>query len=79
MGYLSRKPSSNEPSTNLLAENSWGGNEIMDDTALLLNGLAKRCKQCNRVAWIRYLENDLCPDCIITSLNSNLHHRLLEL
>ncbi len=44
--------------------NVWGSNTTMvDDTALLLGGDGKRCRQCRRVTKCEFLENDLCPDC----------------
>ena len=65
MGYGSRTPTSNEPAPH--QDNPWGGDELMDDFALMLNGLAKRCGGCQRVIRNKYLktvaDSKLCPDC----------------
>lgn len=38
--------------------------ELMDTVALVLNGFARRCKQCRRPARVKYLDAaGLCPDC----------------
>ena len=66
MGFLSRKPTSDDPPEKC-KDNLWGGDECYDDTCLLLNGLAKRCSRCKRVIRIEYLikqdTQDFCPDC----------------
>jgi hypothetical protein len=35
----------------------------MDNVALLLNGLAKRCTTCRRPTMLKWLEDGLCPVC----------------
>ena len=45
------------------AESMFGGNNLVDDTALLLNGLAKRCKMCKAPTKLKYLDESSCPDC----------------
>ena len=63
MGFWSRQPTSNDQSrTN---QNPWlGENEFMDEVALLLNGMAKRCTVCKRSTRLRHLDsNEHCPDC----------------
>ena len=44
-------------------ESPWGGNHIVDDTAILLSGDGKRCSDCKRVTWNKFLHEDRCPDC----------------
>ena len=62
MGYLTRKPTSNEPPKK--GKSPYGGGEIIDDFHLLLNGDGRYCKKCQRVTRNEHLdENDLCPDC----------------
>lgn len=65
MGYLTRLPTSNEMPQPRQGKNPWlEDNEFMDETALLLNGLAKRCKKCGQATHIRHLDqNQHCPDC----------------
>jgi hypothetical protein len=60
MGYLSRLPDSNDP-----PRETWdyGPQEPLDDFAALLNGLAKRCSGCKRVAMNRHLIDGQCPVC----------------
>jgi len=64
MGYLSRQPTSNDPPQS--TDNPWGGDELMDDIALLLNGMASRCATCNRVIRNKFLQEKedklYCPD-----------------
>jgi len=64
MGFQTRKPTSNDP-PRAKSSNPWiGENNIVDETCLLLNDLAKRCTICKRVIRIKYLdENQHCPDC----------------
>lgn len=66
MGYLSRQPTSNDPPQP--TENPWGGDELMDDAALLLNDMARRCVACKRVTRSTFLQEKAgqpyCPDCI---------------
>lgn len=45
------------------AESRFGGNELADDVALLLNELAKRCQICLAPTRNEYLVDNLCPDC----------------
>lgn len=61
MGFGSRQPNFNDLPVN--SANPWGGNELADDTCLLLNGVAARCADCHRVTRNCFLENGLCPDC----------------
>ncbi|MEK7664845.1 MAG: hypothetical protein AAB361_01745 [Patescibacteria group bacterium] len=66
MGFTSRKPDSNDPPKK--PSNPWGNqNPELDDVAILLNNLGKRCCVCKRVALNRYIkpiyENPYCPDC----------------
>ncbi len=65
MGYLSRRPTSNDLSRADYDKSSWlGENEFMDEFALLLNGYAKRCIGCKRATNVRYLNStQRCPDC----------------
>lgn len=44
------------------SESRFGGNELCDDIALLLNGSAERCKMCGAPTRKKYL-NPNCPDC----------------
>jgi len=63
MGYMDRKPTSNEkphPSGSRWLE----ANGITDEVALLLGGHARRCSQCRRSARTKYLDSSgRCPDC----------------
>ena len=45
------------------AESRWGGNTMVDDVALVLNGMAKGCGMCRATTRTEYLRNDTCPDC----------------
>lgn len=65
MGYMSRQPTSNNLPQLREGKSPWlGDNELVDEIALLLNDLAKRCKKCKRVTHVRYLDsNQHCPDC----------------
>jgi len=66
MGYMSRLPTtSNDPPPSKKDESPWlDSDDINDEVALLLSGLAKRCKKCNRPTSLRYLNRDgCCPDC----------------
>lgn len=46
------------------AESRFGGNELYDDFALKLNGLAGRCKMCQAVTKSKFLgKENVCPDC----------------
>ena len=45
------------------SESYFGGNELSDDTSLLLNGSAIRCKMCKVPTRVRFLEDGSCPDC----------------
>jgi hypothetical protein len=44
-------------------ESYFGGNQLLDDVALLLNGLAVRCKMCQAPTKKTYLVVGICPDC----------------
>lgn len=66
MGFQTRTPTSNDlPKTK--GDNPWlKENDLVDETCLLLNGLAKRCTKCKRAIRIKHLdEHQLCPDCRI--------------
>ena len=45
------------------AETIFGGNNLADDTCLLINGSAQRCKMCQAPTINKYLERGICPDC----------------
>jgi len=66
MGYLSRKPTSNDPPRNG-AENPWGPqDDIRDDISVLLAGEGRRCAACSRVILNEFLRSRgdklYCPD-----------------
>jgi hypothetical protein len=65
MGRLSRQPTSNDPPRLKEGKSPWLGNtEFLDEFALLLSGLAKRCRVCTRATHIRHLDTyQRCPDC----------------
>ena len=65
MGYLTRQPTSNEPPRTLTGKSQWlGDTEVMDEIAMLLNGIAERCAKCKRATHTRHLDsNQICPDC----------------
>ncbi len=61
MGFLSRLPNPNEPE-----KDTWhyGPQEPHDDISAMLNGLAKRCKECKRVTMNKHLSiMGHCPEC----------------
>lgn len=61
MGFLSRLPNSNDPPRQ---EWNYGPQEPLDDFAAMLNGLAKRCKDCKRVTMNKHLSvMGHCPEC----------------
>ncbi|HQK63554.1 MAG TPA: hypothetical protein PLF16_00200 [Candidatus Staskawiczbacteria bacterium] len=64
MGYLSRQPTSNDP-PKPEGKSPWlEETELLDEFALLLNGMAKRCQKCKRATRVRHLDADQhCPDC----------------
>lgn len=41
----------------------YGGDDTIDDVALLLNGLGKRCAGCDKPTRNKYLKNGKCPVC----------------
>ena len=61
MGHMSRLPNSNDPPP--INPSPYGGDETVDDIALLLNDLGKRCGDCKRVIRKRFLQDGQCPDC----------------
>jgi len=64
MGYGSRLPTSNEPPRPIKEKRKWlGDNEYLDEFALVLNGLTKRCTKCGGKTHVDYLKDGLCPDC----------------
>lgn len=48
-----------------MSSNKWlSDNTMVDETCMLLNEMAKRCKKCDRAIDIEHLdENQICPDC----------------
>jgi len=48
---------------NTYSESRFGGNNMTDDTALLLGGDAKKCTMCLAPTYIKYLIKGICPDC----------------
>lgn len=48
---------------NRYSESRFGGNTLMDDTAILLNDFGNRCKMCRAPTIIKYLKEGICPDC----------------
>ena len=65
MGHLSRQTTSNDPPRPKSKGEPWlGESELMDRTALILSGSAKKCVACGRLAHINNLDhNCLCPSC----------------
>ena len=65
MGYLSRKPTSNDPPPKRQGKSPWlEETDIMDETALLLNGYARRCTKCRLAVRTKHLDDhERCPDC----------------
>lgn len=47
---------------NKYSESRFGGDNLMDDIALLLNRHVKRCEMCQAPTKLKYL-NPHCPDC----------------
>ena len=65
MGHLSRLPNSNDPPK--YSSNPWGSqNPNLDDIAVLLNDMGKRCSVCKRVVLNKHVKEkdgiDYCPD-----------------
>lgn len=60
MGFLSRQPTPNEPTTE---QWDYGPQGMHDDFSAMLNGLALRCKSCKRVTIKRFISHDMCPEC----------------
>lgn len=64
MGFGTRQPTSNEGPDDSLRP--WGADEMMDDVALLLSGMAKRCYACLRAVRTEFQKNHgghiYCPD-----------------
>jgi len=65
MGYLSRQPTSNDPPKPQEGKSPWlEETGLLDEVALLLNNMAKRCQKCKRATRVRHLDaNQLYPDC----------------
>ena len=66
MGYLSRLPNSNK-APKKPSNNPWGSqNPCLDDIAVLLNELGKRCHTCKRVVLNKYVKEknrvNYCPE-----------------
>ena len=47
----------------IYAESRFGGDQLADDVALLLNELAQRCRMCTAPTRKKYLNEEICPDC----------------
>ncbi len=45
------------------SESRFGGNNLIDDFALVLNQSATRCRMCQAPTINRYLRDQTCPDC----------------
>ena len=67
MGFGTRQPTTNDaPRPSAQEKSPWlGESDTMDETALVLSGLVKRCRGvCNRRTHIRNLdEHGRCPGC----------------
>ena len=65
MGFGTRQPTSNDSPRANTEKSPWlEENEFMDEFALLLNRLAKRCTVCRRATRLRHLDSKgVCPDC----------------
>ena len=65
MGDLTRQPTSNDSPQPTTGKSRWlEDDDMMDECALLLNGLAQRCTKCQRATHNRHLDaNQRCPDC----------------
>lgn len=65
MGWMSRLPDSNDPPRSREGESPYlEATELADETTLLINGKARRCKKCRRGTRLHYLDTDgHCPDC----------------
>lgn len=65
MGFLSRKPTSNDIPEEL-PNATWVREALtktVDTVLLLLSGKAKRCESCKAPALLKYLEDGQCPNC----------------
>lgn len=64
MGFGTRQPTSNDPPQNT-GKSPWlEETDDMDEFALVVNKLAKRCKKCKRFTRTKHLDsNQHCPDC----------------
>jgi hypothetical protein len=73
MGYLTKGPTSNDPPRDTRGKRLSVGcedgrwleeDDLMDEIALLLSGLAERCATCRRGTRTKHLDHArLCPDC----------------
>jgi hypothetical protein len=63
MGYMSRKPNSNDPPSPERAGRWLDTSDVMDEFALMISGNAKRCRGCKRATSLKYLVDGQCPDC----------------
>ena len=65
MGHMSRLPTTNDPPRPKSKSEPWlGESDLMDRTALILSGAAKRCVACGWLTHINNLDhNCLCPSC----------------
>lgn len=64
MGYLCRKPTSNDPPRPETGKSRWlEETDLLDETALLLGGLAEHCKKCGKSVRVKHLVWGVCPDC----------------
>ncbi|MCF7843560.1 hypothetical protein K9M47_01535 [Candidatus Gracilibacteria bacterium] len=51
-----------------------GQGQVMDDVALVLNGLAKRCAGCKNITQNKFLKDDKCPICRGATIQEPGHH-----
>lgn len=62
MGFMSRKPDSNDPPRD--REGRWlDTDEFADEFFLLVSERAHRCRDCHEATSDRYLRDGKCPDC----------------
>ena len=46
-----------------MANDQYYGNEYVDEVCMLLNGLGKRCTQCKKGTFTKFLDDGKCPVC----------------
>ena len=81
MGFMTRTPDSNDPP--FQEKNPWGSqNDLLDDTAVLLNNLGRRCCICKRVVLKAHLTCETgryyCPDDAPPSADSTPQDKLFN-